>query len=439
MNNPTPNTVEPSERAPITSVNQRGSTGNNVGGKLLFVFFVLAVLVMAGVFAMNVARDSSKANEVATADEERAARAQAPKERVFNVDAAPAAAPLPPAVPGAPAGQAGVADCRNGQPSILMLDQAGQPIPGANGQMMRVCTDGQLVAAGPAAAPAAGNGQPVPSRYVGDVMLSSGKTLGMSTSQPAPAFSATPGNIELLKAALAQQQAGNNNGGLAGGAQQNQDRGGALGGMLNATQTAKVSASMLGDRNMILPKGRTIDCAFSTRVVSTVAGMATCVITQDVYSDNGRVILIERGSEAVGEYAANMQQGQRRLAVLWTRIKTPAGVIINLNSPAGDALGAAGIDGKVNNHWWQRLGAAFMLSLVQDAIAYAIASESGAGGAQGLAIYENTAATGNRMAEKVLESTINIKPTLYKNQGDRAVILVARDLDFGSVYGLALK
>ena len=211
---------------------------------------------------------------------------------------------------------------------------------------------------------------------------------------------------------------------------------GSIGGLLTPSSTPKVQAGMIGDRNMILPKGKSIDCALTVRVVNEVAGMATCVLTADVYSDNGRVVLLDRGSEAVGEYAATMAQGQRRLFLLWTRVKTPHGVVINLNSPAADALGTSGLAGYVDNHWWDRLGAAFLLSIVQDAIGFATAQAAG-GGAQGqLSIYQNSATTGNRMAEVVLQSTINIKPTLYKNQGDRATIFVARDLDFGTVYAL---
>jgi type IV secretion system protein VirB10 len=211
---------------------------------------------------------------------------------------------------------------------------------------------------------------------------------------------------------------------------------GSIGGLLTPSSTPKVQAGMIGDRNMILPKGKSIDCALTVRVVNEVAGMATCVLTSDVYSDNGRVVLLDRGSEAVGEYAATMAQGQRRLFLLWTRVKTPQGVVINLNSPAADALGTSGLAGYVDNHWWDRLGAAFLLSIVQDAIGFATAQAAG-GGAQGqLSIYQNSATTGNRMAEVVLQSTINIKPTLYKNQGDRATIFVARDLDFGTVYAL---
>ncbi len=211
---------------------------------------------------------------------------------------------------------------------------------------------------------------------------------------------------------------------------------GPIGGLLTPSDTPKVQAGLLGDRNLILPKGRTIDCALTVRVINEVTGMATCVLNSDVYSDNGRVVLLERGSEAVGEYAATMAQGQRRLFLLWTRVKTPTGVVINLNSPAADALGTSGLVGYVDNHWWDRLGAAFLLSLVQDGIGLATATQAGGGGAQSLGIYQHSATTGNRMAELILQSTINIKPTLYKNQGDRGTIFVARDLDFSTVYEL---
>ena len=211
---------------------------------------------------------------------------------------------------------------------------------------------------------------------------------------------------------------------------------GPIGGLLTPSDTPKVQAGLLGDRNLILPKGRTIDCALTVRVINEVAGMATCVLNSDVYSDNSRVVLLERGSEAVGEYAATMAQGQRRLFLLWTRVKTPMGVVINLNSPAADALGTSGLVGYVDNHWWDRLGAAFLLSLVQDGIGLATATQAGGGGAQSLGIYQHSATTGNRMAELILQSTINIKPTLYKNQGDRGTIFVARDLDFSTVYEL---
>ena len=49
-------------------------------------------------------------------------------------------------------------------------------------------------------------------------------------------------------------------------------------------------------------------------------------------------------------------------------------------------------------------------------------------------IYSPT--TSGNVVEEVLKSTISIPPTVTKAQGDRIEVLVARDLDFRSVYEL---
>jgi type IV secretion system protein VirB10 len=145
------------------------------------------------------------------------------------------------------------------------------------------------------------------------------------------------------------------------------------------------------------------------------------------------VVLIERGSECTGEFVSALRNGQKRLFVLWTRIKTPHGVVISLDSPAADALGRSGIEGDIDNHWFERIGAAFLLSFIEDSVALVAARESSS---SGTLEFQNTQQTGQSMAGKVLDATINIPPTLTRNQGERVSIYVARDLDFEKVYGL---
>ncbi|WP_454872537.1 type IV secretion system protein VirB10 [Paraburkholderia xenovorans] len=210
----------------------------------------------------------------------------------------------------------------------------------------------------------------------------------------------------------------------------------ALTAALTPTQTHATQAGLTGNRDLRLSAGAKIACAGDTAFDSTLAGISTCTVTSDVYSDNGHVLLIERGSTVNTEFRSAPAQGQRRVFILSARIQTPGGVFVQIDSPAADALGRMGIDGEVDNHWGERLGAAFLLSLVQDSIGY-LASRSNS--SNGTVVFENTQQTGNDMADKVLNSTINIPPTITKNQGADFLIVLARDIDFSNVYQLEAK
>ncbi|HDR9173001.1 TPA: type IV secretion system protein VirB10 [Burkholderia vietnamiensis] len=202
---------------------------------------------------------------------------------------------------------------------------------------------------------------------------------------------------------------------------------------LTPTATPRVQAGTLGNRSLVLAQGAKIDCVGDTAFDSTEAGISTCTVTQNVYSDDGRVVLIERGSQINSQYRSTPAPGQKRVFVLSARIKTPHGITVEIDSPAADALGRMGVDGYVDNHWRQRIGAAMLLGLSQDAIGYL---STRGGNTNGPVVFQSTQQQGNDMATRVLDSTINIPPTLTQNQGAEFTIVVARDLDFGSVYAL---
>jgi type IV secretion system protein VirB10 len=200
---------------------------------------------------------------------------------------------------------------------------------------------------------------------------------------------------------------------------------------LQPTVLEGAKAGTLGNRNFIVAMGTSIPCVLETAMASDTEGFVTCVINRDVMSDNGRVVLMDKGTQVVGEYRGQLRRGQKRMFVLWNRAKTPKGVIVQLASPATDALGRSGFDGKIDTHFWERFGGALLMSVVGDATAY-LGKKLSDQDIEG----EGVADAGKQAAAIAVEQSINIPPTLRKNQGEPVNIFVARDLDFSSVYSL---
>ena len=211
---------------------------------------------------------------------------------------------------------------------------------------------------------------------------------------------------------------------------------GLFGGELQKSATSRVSAGLLGDRSLILPKGTAFTCALKTKLISAASGFVSCQVQRNVFSDDGRVLLVERGSHMDGEYRmASVRPGTVRIPVLWTRIRTPNGVTVDIESPGTGPLGESGVDGYVDNRWAERIGAAMLLSLIDDSVKLAIEDRGSAGTGNTIVLPSTTSST-SKLAEKVLDSTINIPPLIYQNQGGIVGIYVARDVDFSLVYEL---
>ncbi|MDM0036762.1 type IV secretion system protein VirB10 [Variovorax sp. J22P271] len=398
---PEPESVVQVDRPFRAEVAKRKNTRQLIGGLMLVVSLI--ALLAAGGFVVKQYREKFADSKATKEKVEREKMATVRQGRDFNVDerleleepksAPQAPQPEPPKAAPAPGGPL---------PSGFAPTSAGAPLP------MSPPPQGQLQGPGPAQQP-----KPAPP----SMMLGGPPDPALAMAQ-ATALAAPKQEDRTVQALAAQKAAGQ-----------------------APSATAQASAAHLGDRSFVLARGSWIPCILETQLNSTVAGNTSCVVPEDVYSDDGKALLVEKGSHAQGAFGNMLKVGDQRIAVQWARIKTTRGVVIDVDSPATDEVGTTGAGGYVDNHWLDRIGAAVLLSFIEDGMAYAVArqenqSGNSLGGGANVYLPSNTISSTKRLSEKVLESTINIPPTLYKNRGDRIMIFVNRDLWFDSTYKL---
>ena len=196
--------------------------------------------------------------------------------------------------------------------------------------------------------------------------------------------------------------------------------------------------------DLLLPKGTYVGCSLDTRFVSAIQGSTSCTVSQNIYSSNGNVLLIEKGSKLFGTYKGdNANDGTSRYFVVWQEVRTPNHLRIPLNSGSSDELGGAGLEGEIDHKWMMRFGSSIMLSMVDDifnVLAYKMTNKNGGSNSGNQIDYtENTRDNASNIASIALEKFINIKPTVYKQHGDLVGVYVNRDVDFSKVYKITKK
>lgn len=193
--------------------------------------------------------------------------------------------------------------------------------------------------------------------------------------------------------------------------------------------------------DMYIPVDTYIPCTLINRFVSDVAGGISCIISEDVYSASNNVPLIPAGTLARGRYkTGTLRHGQGRMFVIWTELRTPQPNSIKI--PMIDAqvvgqLGEAGIDGWIDTHFSERFLGSAMLGMIPD-FANAITNSSGKKD-RNTDYTENSRDAFAELAKTSFENSVNIPPTIYKNQGEIIGIITGSDIDFSNVYSLRLK
>ncbi|AJC45104.1 TrbI/VirB10 family protein [Xanthomonas sacchari] len=242
-----------------------------------------------------------------------------------------------------------------------------------------------------------------------------------------------PSLLERRMAGMQQEAGGGQGlGGMLPGQQEQQ------GGMQGVQQDQVTSAKPIANPDGLLVRGTYIRCVLETRIITDFPGFTSCIITEPVYSINGRRLLLPKGSKILGQYGSAEPTGPR-MQVVWDRITTPTGIDVTLVGPGVDNLGSAGHPGQYNAHWPSRISSALMISMLSDAFKWAAAKNGpktttvgvNSGVVTEQPFESNTAESVQRLADQALDRRRPATVTI--NQGTIVNVYVAKDVDFTAV------
>ena len=196
------------------------------------------------------------------------------------------------------------------------------------------------------------------------------------------------------------------------------------------------------DPNLFIPEDTAIPCSLDRRFISDLAGKLVCTVNADIYSANGNVKLIEKGTAAHLIYkAGSFRHGQGAVFIMATKLRTRTTPIIDIpliDTQASGALGEAGASGWIDTHFSDRFLGAMMIGMIPDF------AQAASGAAKNNKDNQTDYTANSRqafadIARESFSNSVNIPPTLYKNQGEIITFIVGQDLDFSGIYKLKMK
>lgn len=212
---------------------------------------------------------------------------------------------------------------------------------------------------------------------------------------------------------------------------------------LQETQ-AGVTATYITDRPHTIAQGKLLTAILETAINTEVPGSVRAVVSRDVYGESGDQVLIPKGSRLFGSYTSQIQRGQGRVEINWTRLIRPDGVDLAISFNASDQFGRSGIPGEVDNKYTSIVATSLLTSIIAvaaTAAAQSLVSDTATttttNATQGTTTV--TADSTNQAINNVSSSIINtvsqivnnaldITPVIRVPQGTRITVIVNSDI-----------
>lgn len=214
------------------------------------------------------------------------------------------------------------------------------------------------------------------------------------------------------------------------------------------TPLEEIKATYIGRTDLIIAQGKIIDAVLETAINTDLKGLIRAVVSRDIYAESGKRILVPKGSRLIGSYSAP-NFGGSRVMITWNRIIRPDGIDVVMSAPGTDSLGRAGLTGFVDNKFFDIITNAFLLSAITVGSALLVDSVNETGNAtntvtQNVDGSSSATQTVNatdgavldaldsftNASSQVVQSTLDINPTIIVQQGEKIKVFVNQDIHF---------
>jgi type IV secretion system protein TrbI len=187
-------------------------------------------------------------------------------------------------------------------------------------------------------------------------------------------------------------------------------------------------------------EGTIIDAVLTNRLDGGTSSPVNCMVTNPLYSADGRHVLVPAGARILGETRAVEGWGETRLAVSFHRIVMPDGSDVSLDHFRGlNQLGDAGLRDQVDRHYWSTFGGAAAVGLVGglSQLLGNVALGSGDGD-RTVIVAGGSADAASQAAAQTLSQFLNRMPTITIREGHRVKVYVTRDVELPEWTGTAV-
>jgi hypothetical protein len=158
-----------------------------------------------------------------------------------------------------------------------------------------------------------------------------------------------------------------------------------------------------------------------------------------VDTESGQHLLVPHGARLIGLYDHQVDYGQERVLVSWTRVLFPNGASLSFKDgmPGTDAAGAAGFADQVNHHLVRVFGNALLLSIISAGVQLSQFPDFGRGFAGPSAGSVLGTAVGQQLGQttgELIRRGIDVARTLEIRPGYAFNVMVTQDLEFTGPY-----